>query len=365
MKSASRIDYGEDRDAAIKECGVANTLTITRPDDWHIHFRDNAMLTAVVPATARVFARAIAMPNLQPPVTTPAAAKDYYQRIKAAAPAASVFEPLMTLYLTDNTTPKMIRDAARQGLVKACKLYPANATTNSSHGVTNLAALDATFATMAETGLLLLVHGEVTAEDIDVYDREKAFIDQQLVPIVAKYPQLKVVFEHITTSDAVEFVLASGPHVAATVTPQHLMYNRNHLLVGGIKPHNYCLPVLKRNTHQQALQAVIAGGSSKFFLGTDSAPHLQQAKESACGCAGCYSAPAALELYAEIFERLGVLDRLEAFASFNGPDFYGLPRNVDTVTLVRKPWQVPATVNVAGQSMVPFYACETLHWQVV
>jgi dihydroorotase len=344
---------------------VAEALTITRPDDWHIHLRDNAMLAAVVPATARVFARAIVMPNLQPPVITPAAANDYFQRIKAATPAASGFEPLMTLYLTDHTTPEMIHEAAEQGLVKACKLYPANATTNSAHGVTNLTALDATFATMADTGLLLLVHGEVTASEIDVFDREKAFIDQQLVQIVAKHPHLKVVFEHITTSDAAEFVLASGPNVAATITPQHLLYNRNHILVGGIKPHNYCLPVLKRNTHQQALQAVVAGGSPKFFLGTDSAPHLQHAKENACGCAGCYSAPAALELYAEIFDKLGVLDKLEAFASFNGPDFYGLPRNTDTVTLVRKPWQVPATVDVAGQPMVPFYAGETLQWQVV
>ena len=344
---------------------MEETLTITKPDDWHIHVRDNAMLTAVVPVTARVFGRAIVMPNLQPPVTTPAAAHDYYQRIKAATPAVSGFEPLMTLYLTDQTTPAMIHEAAGQGLVRACKLYPANATTNSAQGVTNLTALADTFAAMAETGLLLLVHGEVTASEIDVFDREKAFIDQQLVQIVAQNPQLKVVFEHITTSDAVEFVLASGPNVAATITPQHLLYNRNHILVGGLKPHNYCLPVLKRNTHQQVLQAVIAGGSPKFFLGTDSAPHLQHAKENACGCAGCYSAPAALELYAEIFDQLGVLDKLEAFASFNGPDFYGLPRNTDSITLVRKPWQVPATVDVAGQPMVPFYAGETLQWQVV
>lgn len=344
---------------------MTNTLTITRPDDWHIHLRDNTMLAAVVPVTARIFARVIAMPNLQPPVVTPADAKEYYQRIKRATPAGSSFEPLMTLYLTDHTTAEMIHDAAAQGLVKACKLYPANATTNSAQGVTNLSALDDTFAAMAENGLLLLVHGEVTASDIDVFDREKVFIDQQLGPIVAKYPQLKVVFEHITTSDAVEFVLNGGPNVAATITPQHLMYNRNHILVGGIKPHNYCLPVLKRNTHQQALQAAVAGGSPKFFLGTDSAPHLQHAKENSCGCAGCYSAPAALELYAEIFDQLGILDKLEAFASFNGPDFYDLPRNTDTVTLVRKPWQVPATVDVAGQPMVPFYAGETLQWQVV
>nr|WP_224746960.1 dihydroorotase [Pelovirga terrestris] len=340
-------------------------MTITRPDDWHIHLRDNAMLAAVVPATARVFARAIVMPNLQPPVITPAEANDYYWRIKAVIPVDSSFEPLMTLYLTDQTTPEMIHEAAAQGLVKACKLYPANATTNSAQGVTNLAALHEAFAAMADAGLLLLVHGEVTANDIDIFDREKAFIDQQLVPIVTNYPELKVVFEHITTSDAVEFVLAGGPNIAATITPQHLIYNRNHLLVGGIKPHNYCLPVLKRNTHQQALQAAVAGGSPKFFLGTDSAPHLQHTKENACGCAGCYSAPAALELYAEMFDQLGILDKLEAFACFNGPDFYGLPRNPDTLTLVRKPWQVPATVPVAGQPMVPFCAGETLQWQVL
>ena len=343
---------------------MEETLTITKPDDWHIHVRDNAMLTAVVPVTARVFGRAIVMPNLQPPVITPAAAHDYYRRIKAATPAASGFEPLMTLYLTDQTTPEMIHEAAGQGLVKACKLYPANATTNSAHGVTNLAALDATFAAMADTGLLLLVHGEVTADEIDVFDREKTFIDQQLVQIVAKHPQLKVVFEHITTSDAAEFVLASGPNVAATITPQHLLYNRNHILVGGIKPHNYCLPVLKRNTHQQVLQAVIAGGSPKFFLGTDSAPHLQHAKENACGCAGCYSAPAALELYAEIFDRLGVLDKLEAFASFNGPDFYGLPRNTTQVRLIKESWMIPEQMGPAATPVVPLRAGETIAWRL-
>ncbi|GAA5216399.1 dihydroorotase [Corallincola platygyrae] len=343
---------------------MSDTLTIIQPDDWHIHLRDDAMLHTAVPATARVFSRAIAMPNLQPPVVTPADAKAYYERIQGATPAESNFTPLMTLYLTDNTTPEMVREAAAGGLVKACKLYPANATTNSAHGVTDLAGLDATFEAMAEVGLLLLVHGEVTADEIDVFDREKAFIDQHLSNIVAKFPQLKVVFEHITTKDAAEFVFASDANVAATVTPQHLMYNRNHLLVGGIKPHNYCLPVLKRNIHQQALQEAVASGSNKFFLGTDSAPHLKHTKESACGCAGCYSAPAALELYAEIFEQIGALDKLEAFASFNGPDFYGLPRNTGTVTLVRDPWQIPDTVDVAGEPMVPFYAGNTLQWKV-
>lgn len=343
---------------------MSDILTITRPDDWHIHFRDGDMMATAVPATANVFARAIAMPNLQPPVVSPADAEAYYQRLKSVTPADSGFEPLMTLYLTDDTTPEMVKQAAQQGLVKACKLYPANATTNSAHGVTDLSRLDATFEAMAEVGLLLLVHGEVTHDDIDVFDREKAFVDTHLANIVSRFPQLKVVVEHITTGDAAQFVLESSDKVAATITPQHLMYNRNHLLVGGIKPHNYCLPVLKRRTHQEALQEVVASGSPKFFLGTDSAPHLQHAKESACGCAGCYSAPAALELYAEVFEQLGIIEKLEAFASFNGPDFYGLPRNTDKITLVRQPWQIPASVDVAGEPLVPFYAGETLQWKV-
>lgn len=341
---------------------MTQTLTITRPDDWHIHFRDGDMLKAVVPPTANVFGRAIAMPNLQPPVVTTEQAQGYYERIKAAA--GNNFEPLMTLYLTDQTTPEMIEAAAASGIVKACKLYPANATTNSAHGVTDVAGLAETFATMQEKGILLLVHGEVTHSEIDVFDREKAFIDQHMCQIVTNNPDLKVVFEHITTADAAEFVKAAADNVAATITPQHLMYNRNDLLVGGVKPHNYCLPVLKRNTHQKALQEVVASGSTKFFLGTDSAPHLKAAKESCCGCAGCYSAPAALELYAQIFEELGCLDKLEAFASFNGPDFYGLPRNSDTVTLVREPWQMPDQVLVGEEPLVPFYAGQTLNWKV-
>lgn len=344
---------------------MTQTLTITRPDDWHLHFRDGAMLETVVPPTAEVFARAIAMPNLQPPVVDAQQAQAYYERIKACVPAGHSFEPLMTLYLTDNTTPEMIEAAAATGVVKACKLYPANATTNSAHGVTQVAALKETFAVMQEQGILLLVHGEVTANEIDVFDREKAFIDQHMINIVADNPELKVVFEHITTSDAAAFVNAGGQNLAATITPQHLMYNRNDLLVGGVKPHNYCLPILKRNTHQQALQDVVASGSAKFFLGTDSAPHLKSAKESCCGCAGCYSAPAALELYAQIFEELGCLDKLEAFASLNGPDFYGLPRNADTVTLKREPWQMPEQVMVAGEPMVPFFAGQTLNWKVI
>lgn len=343
---------------------MTQTLTITRPDDWHIHFRDGEMLQAVVPPTAKVFSRAIAMPNLQPPVTSTEQAQGYYERIKAALPVGSNFEPLMTLYLTDQTSPEMIEAAAQSGVVKACKLYPANATTNSAHGVTDPARLKETYAAMQEQGILLLVHGEVTASEIDVFDREKAFIDQHMCKIVADNPGLKVVFEHITTADAAEFVLSGPANLAATITPQHLMYNRNDLLVGGVKPHNYCLPVLKRNTHQKALQDVVASGNNKFFLGTDSAPHLKAAKESCCGCAGCYSAPAALELYAQVFDELGSLDKLEAFASFNGPDFYGLDRNNETVTLIREAWQMPEQVLVAGEPLVPFYAGQTLNWKV-
>ncbi len=343
---------------------MTNSLTLIRPDDWHLHLRDEAMLATTVPATARVFARAIVMPNLQPPVCTVEQAQAYAQRIVEAVPAATQFEPLMTLYLTDQTTPEMVKAAAAAGLVKACKLYPANATTNSAFGVTDVTALTPTFEAMAEAGLLLLVHGEVTHSDIDIFDREKVFIDQQLSKLVETLPNLKIVFEHITTQDAAQFVLEGPANLAATITPQHLMYNRNHLLVGGVKPHNYCLPVLKRRTHQEALQQVVKQGSAKFFLGTDSAPHLQHAKESGCGCAGCYSAPAAIELYAQIFEQLGILDKLEAFASFHGPDFYGLPRNRDTITLIREDWSVPETVDVAGAAMVPFYAGQLLHWKV-
>ena len=340
------------------------TLTIKRPDDWHLHFRDNDLLAETVPATARCFKRAIAMPNLVPPVTNAAMAMDYKSRILAARPPGSDFEPLVTLYLTNETSPQDIRDAKQAGIV-ACKLYPAGATTNSDAAVKGIAALYPVFETMAEEGVLLLIHGEVTESHIDIFDREKAFIDTHLNKIVDTFPTLKVVFEHITTKDAVEFVVGSGDLVAATITPQHLLLNRNDLLVGGIRPHNYCLPVLKRNIHQQALREVVASGSRKFFLGTDSAPHEKHAKESACGCAGCYSAWSAIELYAEVFEQLDALDKFEGFASIYGPEFYGLPVNQDTITLNREEWVVPDEIALPdGQSIVPFFAGETLKWKL-
>lgn len=341
------------------------TLTIQTPDDWHLHFRDGDMLRETVPATARQFARAIVMPNLVPPVTTAAMAVAYRERILAARPAGSTFQPLVTLYLTDKTSAQDIIDAKAAGVV-AAKLYPAGATTNSSHGVGALDALYPVFEVMAEQGMLLLIHGEVTDHDIDIFDREKVFIDRYLQHIVARIPDLKVVFEHITTADAASFVAEASDHVAATITPQHLLLNRNDLLVGGVRPHNYCLPVLKRRTHQEALRAAVATGSAKFFLGTDSAPHEKHRKESACGCAGCYSAHSAIELYAQIFDDLGCLDKLEGFASHHGADFYGLPRNSGTVTLVKQQWQVPAEIILPnGNPIVPFYAGETLNWKLV
>lgn len=339
-------------------------LTITTPDDWHLHFRDGEMLAETVPATARCFRRAIVMPNLVPPVRTAAEAVAYRERILAACPEGSAFEPLMTLYLTDRTTPGDIAEAARAG-VPAVKLYPAGATTNSDAAVTNLDGLDPVLDALTEHGMLLLVHGEVTDAHVDIFDREREFIDQRLRPLIERFPALKVVFEHITTKEAADFVRDAGDHVAATITPQHLMLNRNDLLVGGVRPHNYCLPVLKRRTHQEALRAVVASGSKKFFLGTDSAPHEQHRKENACGCAGCYSAWAALELYAQVFEELGALDKLEGFASHHGADFYGLPRNEGTVTLVREPWQVPASITLPnGRSIVPFLAGATVPWRI-
>jgi dihydroorotase len=290
---------------------------------------------------------------------------DYRDRILAARGSHTGFEPLMTLYLTGSTTADDIREASRAG-IPAAKLYPAGATTNSASGVRDVNEIDHVFATMAECGMLLLVHGEVTHDHVDIFDREKAFIDQVLTPVLARHPSLKVVLEHITTRDAVDFVQAhSEGRLAATITPQHLMYNRNHLLVGGIRPHLYCLPVLKRNVHQQALREVVASGDRRFFLGTDSAPHARDNKETDCGCAGCYSASAAIELYAEVFEDLGVLDKLEAFASFNGPDFYGLPRNTDTITLKREPWTVSEHLPLAGSTIVPLRAGETLRWRLV
>lgn len=341
------------------------TLTLQTPDDWHLHFRDGDMLLETVPATARVFRRAIVMPNLVPPVTTAEQAVAYRERILAARPAGSEFQPLVTLYLTDKTSKADIQAAKAAGVL-AAKLYPAGATTNSSSGVAALEALYPVFEAMAEAGMLLLIHGEVTDHDIDIFDREKVFIDRYLQHIVARLPQLKVVFEHITTADAASFVAEASGNVAATITPQHLLLNRNDLLVGGVRPHNYCLPVLKRRTHQEALRAAVASGSTKFFLGTDSAPHEKHRKESACGCAGCYSAHSAIELYAQVFDELGCLEKLEGFASHYGADFYGLPRNSGTITLVRESWQVPAEIMLPNnQPIVPFFGGQTLNWRLV
>jgi dihydroorotase len=339
-------------------------ITLTTPDDWHLHFRDGDMLGETVPATARLFQRAIAMPNLVPPVTTAAMAVAYRDRILAARPIGSDFQPLMTLFLTNNTSAQDIIDAKAAGVV-AGKLYPAGATTNSDAAVKALDELFPIFEVMAEQGMLLLVHGEVTEAHIDIFDREKLFIDRYLSRIVESIPSLKVVFEHITTKEAAEFVAAASTNVAATITPQHLLLNRNDLLVGGVRPHNFCLPVLKRNIHQQALQAAVATGSSKFFLGTDSAPHEKHRKESACGCAGCYSAWSALELYAQVFDNLGVIDKLEGFASLYGADFYGLPRNTGTVTLVKQEWIVPEEIILPnGNPIVPFFAGQKVNWKV-
>ncbi len=340
-------------------------ITITRPDDWHLHLRDGEALAAVLPHTARQFARAIVMPNLKPPVTTVEQAAAYRQRILAALPRGMAFEPLMTLYLTDNTPPAEIAKAVASGFVKAVKLYPAGATTNSDAGLTAVEKAYDTLAEMERLGLPLLVHGEVTDPAVDLFDREKAFIDTVLMPLVQRFPQLKVVMEHITTREAAEFVAGTPANVAATITPQHLMYNRNAIFQGGVRPHWYCLPVLKRETHRQALVAAAISGNPKFFLGTDSAPHSKGAKEAACGCAGCFSAPAALELYAEVFESAGALDKLEGFASFHGPDWYGLPRNTGTVTLVKESWALPADYPfLAGDPIVPLRAGETLVWKM-
>jgi dihydroorotase len=340
-------------------------LTITRPDDWHVHFRDGASLQHTVPHTARTFARAVVMPNLVPPVKTAEQAKAYRERLLAQAPVDSGFDPLMVLYLTDETTAADIRAAKAGGLVVAAKLYPAGATTNSAHGVSAIEKIYPALEAMSETGLLLLVHGEVTASHIDIFDREQVFIDTILVPLCQRFPQLKVVLEHITTRDAAQFVQGAPANVAATLTVQHLLYNRNHMLVGGIRPHLFCLPILKRNVHQQALLECAQSGSPKFFLGTDSAPHARHTKEQACGCAGCFTAPAALEMYAEIFESLGALAKLEAFASFHGPDFYGLPRNTTKLTLRKEPWTLPAEYPFGDHSIIPLKAGETLQWKVV
>ncbi|MCB1940501.1 MAG: dihydroorotase [Candidatus Accumulibacter sp.] len=341
-------------------------ISLTRPDDWHLHLRDGAALATVLPHTARQFARAIVMPNLRPPVSTVAAAGEYRQRIIAALPPAMAFEPLMTLYLTDRTSVDDIRRAADSDFVHAVKLYPAGATTNSDAGVSNLRQCDRALAEMQRCGLPLLVHGEVTDPTIDVFDREKAFIDAVLQPLLRRYPALKVVFEHITTSDAADFVVAGGPLLGATITAHHLLYNRNAIFAGGIRPHHYCLPVLKRESHRQALLRAATSGSRRFFLGTDSAPHARTTKEVACGCAGCYTAHAALELYAEAFESVGALDRLEAFASFNGADFYGLPRNSGKVSLARDDWRTPTEfAYLGGDTLVPLRAGELLRWRML
>lgn len=341
------------------------TLTLHTPDDWHLHLRDGPMLAETVAATERSFRRAIVMPNLAPPVRTASDAIAYRERILAARAPGSRFEPLMTLYLTDATTVADIFAAKAAG-VTALKLYPAGATTNAELGVTDLLGRYPIFEAMAEVNMPLLIHGEVTDSYIDVFDREKVFIDTKLAPLVVALPQLKVVFEHITTQDAVQFVLAAVSQVAATITPQHLLLNRNDMLVGGIRPHLYCLPILKRNTHQHALRQAAVSGSTKFFLGTDSAPHTQPHKETACGCAGCYSARSAIELYATVFEEMAALDRLEAFASHFGPDFYGLPRNRDTITLRKQSWTVPAQVEVPGihDPIIPLFAGTKLNWRL-
>lgn len=344
---------------------MSDRLTLLRPDDWHIHLRDGAALSQTVPDVARTFARAIIMPNLVPPVRNAEQAGAYRQRILDARPAGSHFEPLMVLYLTDRTQPEDIRAARASGFVHAAKLYPAGATTNSDSGVTSIDNLFPALEAMAEEGMPLLVHGEVTHGDVDVFDREKAFIDEHLARIVSRFPSLKVVFEHITTADAVAFVKGAGSNVGATITAHHLLYNRNHMLVGGIRPHFYCLPILKRNTHQAALIEAATSGNEKFFLGTDSAPHARHAKEAACGCAGCYTAYAAIELYAEAFDQAGALHQLEGFASLHGPAFYGLPANQERITLVRDSWVAPATLAFGEHEVVPLRAGETLQWRVL
>jgi len=344
---------------------TASTLTITRPDDWHVHLRDGVLMRLVVGATARVFGRAVVMPNLDSPVTTVAAAAAYRERIAAVLPPGSRFAPLLTLYLTDNTPVVEIVAARKSGFVIGAKYYPAGATTNSDSGVTALDRAYPALEAMEKHGLPLLIHGEATASEVDVFDRERVFVEGSLARIVHDFPGLKVVLEHVTTREAAEFVAAAPAHVGATITPQHLMYSRNALFAGGIRPHRYCLPVLKRESHRQALIQAATGGNPKFFLGTDSAPHPRRGKESACGCAGCYTAHAALELYAEAFEAAGALDRLQAFASFHGPDFYGLPRNSDTVTLAREAWMVPEEYAAGEELIVPLNAGATMRWRLV
>ena len=339
------------------------TLTITRPDDWHLHVRDGDVLKAVLPHTVRQFSRAIIMPNLKPPVRSVAEAAAYRDRIIAAIPAGQQFEPLMTLYLTDNTEPQEIVTAKDSQFVKAVKYYPAGATTNSDSGVTDISKCDRVFETMQQVDMPLLLHGEVTGQSIDVFDREKIFIENHLIPLRQRFPNLRIVLEHITTSDAVQFVFAHD-NMAATITPQHLLFNRNALFKGGIRPHFYCLPILKHEEHRQAIVQAATSGSPKFFLGTDSAPHTRDSKESSCGCAGCFSALHAMELYAEAFESVNALDKLEAFASFYGPDFYQLPRNSEKITLTKTTWRIPAELSLVESGLVPLRAGEEMTWQL-
>ncbi|HMN44070.1 MAG TPA: dihydroorotase [Povalibacter sp.] len=341
-----------------------STLTILRPDDWHLHVRDGAAMASVVPFTARQFARAVIMPNLKPPVTTVKQAGAYRQRILQAVPAGLSFEPLMSIYLTDRTSAAEIHAARNSGFVIGAKLYPAGATTNSDAGVTSIERIFPALAAMEECGLVFQVHGEVTDQDIDVFDRECVFIDRTLARVAEKFPKLKIVFEHVTTREAVQFVTSSRPGIGATVTPQHLLLNRNAIFQGGIRPHNYCLPVLKRERDRRALVEAATGDDARFFLGTDSAPHARHTKEHACGCAGIFSAHAAIELYAEAFEQAGRLDRLEAFASLRGPDFYGLPRNTTRITLEKSAWTPPASYPFAADDLVPFRAGESIAWRL-
>ena len=339
-------------------------ISLILPDDWHLHLRDDRALETSVPAAARGFGRGIIMPNLTPPVTTVAQAAAYKERILAQRPEGSDWEPLMVLYLTDNTDPAEIRAAKDCGFIQGCKYYPAGATTNSDSGVTDLDNISAVLETMQEVGMILQLHGEVTAGEIDIFDREAEFIDRHLRGLVAQYPDLKIIFEHITTAQAAQFVAEAGDNVAATITPQHLLFNRNDMLVGGIRPHLFCLPILKRDIHQQALIEAATSGNPSFFLGTDSAPHIQGRKESACGCAGCFSHHAAIELYAEVFDQAGALDKLEGFASFYGADFYNLPRNSRKITLDRQSWQLPEAIPFDGSQLIPLGAGTHLNWQL-
>ena len=342
----------------------SQVLKIRRPDDWHIHLRDDDMLKTVVPYTSEFYGRAIVMPNLVPPVTTVAAAIAYRQRIMDAVPAGHDFTPLMTCYLTDSLDPDELERGFTSGLFTAAKLYPAHATTNSSHGVTDIASITRVLERMQKLGMPLLIHGEVTDAHVDIFDREARFIETVMVPLRSQFPALKVVMEHITTQDAAEYVAAADETLGATITPQHLMFNRNHMLVGGIRPHLYCLPILKRNVHQEALRKLVASGHPRVFLGTDTAPHLRHLKEASCGCAGVFNAPASLPAYATVFEELNALEHFEAFCSENGPRFYGLPLNEGTITLVREPWQVPESIALGSHSLVPFLAGETLNWRI-